>query len=289
MGKSIKFKDEVYLDSSSIQCNGKQKSLQKYLTNQNTFYLQATHNSSIPVYHKIVRLPATSTGSYDVVRIHGFLGAWESTNKCSFKFIVGNRNGLAHRGHYSGWSYAFAACNFECYKEDDGAVVIYFVKKAQYTGGCLLNIEYDGTSTVPCNTSPTTPTGTKVLTIDSSNMDGIQYLRDRIASLETKTNVVDYTSQCTYPNGSYVAGKVYKIGRIVYVQMSITSTITSTWGTILKVPAALYPLKTYDNGCPVGSSWWVYGTNAGNGAGNVRGTLENGKNYSLVFSYIAES
>lgn len=112
--------------------------------------------------------------------------------------------------------------------------------------------------------------------------------------LNDKCAIIDYTASCTFPNSTKNAGLAYKIGRLAVIQMSVTPTTTNGWGILFRVPSALYPSPLYDSGIPFyaadpGQPFWLYGTGAGNGAGNVRGSITNGTRVNIVMVYITAS
>lgn len=278
MVKSIKLNNDIYWDISGIQCPDQQRSLKKYLNKQNTFVLDGAVLSSYPRYFLLARLPATSTSSRDSLHLSGFLGSWISDGKCTFDIIISNRNGLVVRGYYSGFAAAWNNCYFVVYTEDSGVKSVYFVQNNTYVGGCVINVNGDGLYSNNCKTTAVTPTGTLSLTINSENLVNLQ-------GIATATKVIDYTNKITYSNSTYNRGKVYKVGNICYWSLNVTATATSSWGTLLNIPSDIYPMQCYDNGIPLGA-YWIYGTGAGNGAGNVRANITSGTNYSIVGCYI---
>lgn len=119
-------------------------------------------------------------------------------------------------------------------------------------------------------------------------------LNDKCTTIDDKCKIVDYTASCTFPNSTKNAGLAYKIGRLAVIQMSVTPKTSNSWGILFKVPSALYPSPLYDNGIPFyaadpGQQFWLYGTGAGNGAGNVRGSITNGTRVNIVMVYITAS
>ena len=105
-------------------------------------------------------------------------------------------------------------------------------------------------------------------------------------SLSDTLNGIDYTSKCTFNNSTLTSGKIIKLGRIVVLQLAITSKITNSWGTAFVIPSDLYPLGAYDKGVNV-DEFWIYGAGAGNGAGNVKATLTEGETYIITGMYIS--
>ena len=125
----------------------------------------------------------------------------------------------------------------------------------------------------------------------SSYTDGVALSAYQGYLLNEKCKIVDYTSSCTFPNSTKNAGVAYKIGRLAVIQMSVTPTTTNSWGILLNVPSALYPLALYDNGIPVtnvspSGEYWLYGTGSSNGAGNIRGAITSGTRVSIILVYI---
>lgn len=97
----------------------------------------------------------------------------------------------------------------------------------------------------------------------------------------------DYTSQCAFTNCTLQSGKIMKFGRLVIIQISILPSITNSWANICKVPKPLYPEKTFDNGTPLpGTEFWIYGTGAGNGEGNIRGGIVKDEIKNIVSIYL---
>ena len=97
----------------------------------------------------------------------------------------------------------------------------------------------------------------------------------------------DYTSQCAFTNCILQSGKIMKFGRLVIIQISILPSITNSWANICKVPKPLYPEKTFDNGTPLpGTEFWIYGTGAGNGEGNIRGGIVKDEIKNIVSIYL---
>ena len=91
----------------------------------------------------------------------------------------------------------------------------------------------------------------------------------------------DFTDKCTFVNCTFETGKIYKIGRIVFFQILITSNITHAWGQIISLPNELYPIGTIDEGAPIESGFWAY-------QGSVKGALEKDKKYDIIGSYLAK-
>lgn len=112
---------------------------------------------------------------------------------------------------------------------------------------------------------------------------------DKNTTIENLCDGKDYTSQCTFTNCTLQSGKILKIGRLVLVQISILPTVTNSWANICKVPESLYPEKIFDNGTPLpGTEFWIYGTGAGNGAGNIRGGIEKDEIKTIASIYLCE-
>ena len=102
---------------------------------------------------------------------------------------------------------------------------------------------------------------------------------------------IDLTSQMHFVNCTLKHGGVYKIGRVVYINMIVTSTITSGWGTIIQnLPAAMdVAHPTTDGGIPIGSSpCWLYGS-SGNPAMCIRGGVTANGDVNLFWNYIAKT
>lgn len=116
----------------------------------------------------------------------------------------------------------------------------------------------------------------------------ITSLSNNITTLFNTTEVKDYTSRCNFTNSTYERGIVVKIGRIVAIQVSVISKITNSWGILFTIPQDLYPLAVFDGGISMNGAW-VYGTGAGNGAGNVRASVTNGTRYTITGMYISNS
>jgi hypothetical protein len=104
-----------------------------------------------------------------------------------------------------------------------------------------------------------------------------------------ETNGIDYTSQCEFTGCTLNAGKIYKIGKLVFVQVLITATSTYEWGTVIRMPNELQPIEIQDEGTPVvGAEYWVYSNDA-NYKADIRGATESGKQYSICGSYLAKN
>lgn len=102
--------------------------------------------------------------------------------------------------------------------------------------------------------------------------------------IEESFEAVDYTSQCTFMNCTLKGGAIYKIGKIVFVQVYITATVTHSWEEIVEIPDDLTPLVTSSNGSTVGGTeFWVYATNF------IKGGIEKDKDYSIVGVYLAKN
>lgn len=98
-------------------------------------------------------------------------------------------------------------------------------------------------------------------------------------------NGIDYASQCTFQNCTFNAGKIMKIGRIVYIQMKITATANVGWDNFVTLPETLRPLVIHDYGSGIsGTEFWVYDTGP---AAVIRGELIEGTTYNIVGSYLA--
>lgn len=124
-------------------------------------------------------------------------------------------------------------------------------------------------------------------TLDSTQVwdDGNNNTLDNILESMKFTN---YLSQCTLINCKDVTGGIYKCGKLVIVQIHLTSTTTNGWAILLTVPPIIYPASIYDNGIPLLSSEaWLYGAGAYNGAGNIRRSVEIDKGYDICGVYIS--
>ena len=96
----------------------------------------------------------------------------------------------------------------------------------------------------------------------------------------------DYTSECTFSNCTFKKGAIYKIGKIVFVQIAFTATTTQEWADIVHIPSELAPLVigvNDDSTRICGTDFWVYSSNI------IRGGLEEGKSYYIVGAYLANN
>lgn len=108
-------------------------------------------------------------------------------------------------------------------------------------------------------------------------------------NVENAINGVDYTSQCEFTGCTLNAGKIYKIGRLVFVQVLITANTTYEWATVIRMPNELQPIEIQDGGTPVvGAEYWVYSNNTSYKA-DIRGATESGKQYSICGNYLAKN
>lgn len=113
------------------------------------------------------------------------------------------------------------------------------------------------------------------------NAENLNTMQDNI---ENAFEAVDYTSQCTFMNCTFKGGAIYKIGRVVFVQIFIKATVTKEWGEIIKIPDALKPLVTVSGGATLGGTeFWVYNTNY------IQGVIEKDREYSITGVYLANN
>lgn len=100
------------------------------------------------------------------------------------------------------------------------------------------------------------------------------------------TALHNYASECLYDNCTFHEGYAFKIGKMVFLKIRITSNITSEWGQIMRLPLALDPKPYYDYGQPLQKSgFWVYGV--GIGSINIRGAVTKGTGYWIDGIYEA--
>lgn len=72
----------------------------------------------------------------------------------------------------------------------------------------------------------------------------------------------DITSQCTFVNCTYTAGKIFvdRINKILYFQVAFTGTTTNDWIKVINVPSDILPITVKDDGVPINSTpYWIYG------------------------------
>lgn len=121
------------------------------------------------------------------------------------------------------------------------------------------------------------------------NAENLNQLQANVENAINEVEGIDYTSQCEFTGCTLNAGKIYKIGKLVFVQVLITATATYEWGTVIRTPNELQPIEIQDGGAPVvGAEYWVYSNN-NNYKADIRGATENGKKYSICGGYIAKN
>lgn len=103
--------------------------------------------------------------------------------------------------------------------------------------------------------------------------------------------LTDYTSKITAVNGAITGGKVFKMGRIAFWQITYISYETSSWAEMLSIPPELAPLGSNSAGDSVyiqGENKTIYNELASTPL-QIRGPKTNNENIFLTFSYITES
>lgn len=103
--------------------------------------------------------------------------------------------------------------------------------------------------------------------------------------------LTDYTSKITAVNGAITGGKVFKMGRIAFWQITYISYETSSWAEMLSIPPELAPLGSNSAGDSVyiqGENKTIYNELASTPL-QIKGPKTNNENIFLTFSYITES
>lgn len=119
--------------------------------------------------------------------------------------------------------------------------------------------------------------------------ENFNQLQTNVENAINEVEGIDYTSQCEFTGCTLNAGKIYKIGKLVFVQVLITATSTYEWATVIRMPEELQPVEISGDGTPVvGSEYWVYSNN-NNYKADIRGATENGKQYSICGSYLVKN
>lgn len=216
------------IDSTGINVNG--LSLDKRLENHDTFTIGYGGHSSYPLYYFLGRLPVTGNANGSAFRINGFLGAYGSSQKAIVDIIIGNRDGLNYYGTYIGQSSALTNSQIKIYQESDGRHSIYYVQNAQYTGGACLNLT--GTNCdgfYNSSTTPVTPTGTLVKTLDGSVLTKLDnhesYIQLGLSSRYDRTTVSWQDHIINYNKTEISKGDFTRSGNSIVVGAGISQVL----------------------------------------------------------------
>lgn len=78
---------------------------------------------------------------------------------------------------------------------------------------------------------------------------GIETGRIKTKELEADNLVEDITDKFEFTGSA--TGKVYKIGKVVFMQIYMLALETAGWGTVATIPSDLYPVEIFDGGTPI--------------------------------------
>lgn len=181
MAKSVKLKDDTYLDSSGIIHNNDnyRYTLKSFLKNKDYISIGAGYYSES--YFLIATLPVDNTDNGATLRINGTIGYFQSKRKAIIDVLISNRDGIYAVGNYIGSKESFTSHCIVLYKQSNNTINVYLKRFSGYSGGVCLNII--GTNCwLKCSSTAVNPTGTLVKTIDNSNLmvEGLIYSTDEI-------------------------------------------------------------------------------------------------------------
>lgn len=155
------------------------------------FYAFVSVNRPTPQYFQVAKLPVSTVGTYDQVRLQGIMNdGWGAVNNTSIDIIFGNR-GIGGTDETTGvrWSTMgpiMKLARILCYRQTDGSVDIYVYMQQQAYAACAFTLQGtgNGLTLFPPNNLPTletVPPGTK--TFDSSDTTLRQPFQTQMAAI----------------------------------------------------------------------------------------------------------
>lgn len=118
--------------------------------------------------------------------------------------------------------------------------------------------------------------------------ENIEYNNDTLKNILDNLIFEDVTSQFTFTACTLDKGKIFRLGKIIFINIGVTPTITGGWDTIIKIPNKFFPIYVAksEKGSPIiGSSFWVYGE----GTGAIRGEVQSGTYKAICGYYILQN
>lgn len=117
--------------------------------------------------------------------------------------------------------------------------------------------------------------------------ENIEYDNDTLKNILDNLTFEDVTSRFNFINCTLNSGKILKFGRLVFMQIQITPTITNGWGNVVQnLPEDLWPIVLQDEGAAIcGSEFWVYGL----GKGTINGSIVAGTSKNISGFYILKN
>lgn len=173
MSKTIKFKDDLFLNSNSIMArNGTKKTLLTFLYRIDTLNLDRT-TTLTEDYYFLGQLFNNGNGDSSDMRITGTSGGFTINRKATFDITVSSR-GVGGFGVWYGNASAWDYFNILMYRGTDGYYRVYFHRKPQtYHGGTTLMVTSAGGMDFGIHQTPESPNGTLVATFSNSNLTKI--------------------------------------------------------------------------------------------------------------------
>lgn len=166
----LKLQKNKCIDSSSISVD--EKPLEKILKQTNTFSLEGKLTETAGAYYLLAKLPAKGgSDNYATLRINGYIGALVSGWKAVLDCVMATRSGINVNGTYFGSKFAFSYMHdIEIYEQSNGEFWVYFHVKSSNMGACHLTVEANNIISNDCETTPSTPYGTLVHTINDTTL-----------------------------------------------------------------------------------------------------------------------